>query len=318
MKTTPPRLVFFGNEIFSTGQQPSRAAILSGLIEAGWDIEAVVIKQRRRRRRQPVQPAPILAVVAENRGRLIEIDNHKDLNHLASKYDFKSELAIVAGFGYRLPQKLVDHFKTTIINIHPSLLPVGRGPSPVETSIKLGQTPTGVSLIKLTDKIDGGPIYDQVEVEFDPETVVKADLTESLNQAGANLLLKNIEAISQGRCLAKPQAESAASLTATIKSDDRHLDWSQPAAVLDRQIRAQAGWPGAIITIGKKPILIISSYVISPTDQATDFGRPHYCRSTQSIVVTSGAGRLGISHVQPPGGRIMTAAEFNNGYGPLV
>lgn len=177
---------------------------------------------------------------------------------LISNYDITSTLAevgIVADFGLILPQQLFKVFPFGLINIHPSLLPKYRGPSPVQNSILNGDTQTGVTIIELDKNVDHGPVVAQVEEEIKQNDTAKS-LYERLFKVGANLLLKELTRIESGKLLSIPQNHEHATFTHMLTRDDGYVDiknFFSNKEFFDRMVRAYYPWPGAWTKIKVNP-----------------------------------------------------------------
>src|SRR5262249_13615486 len=129
-----------------------------------------------------------------------------------------------------------------IINIHPSLLPEYRGPTPLETAILEGADQTGVSLMKLIKEMDAGPVYAQEKVKLNGQET-KQQLADKLLKTGGQLLLEHLPGILDGSLEPLVQDQTNASYTKLLKKEDGIMNLGQPAEILERQVRAYAGWP---------------------------------------------------------------------------
>lgn len=156
------------------------------------------------------------------------------------------QLAVLAYFGLIIPQKVLKIFSKGIINIHPSLLPKYRGPTPVQNVILNGERITGVSTIKLDDKIDHGPILAQKE-----EKILEDDTADTLYarlfKIGADLIYQNIKQYIKGDLKPQQQDHSKATLTKLLQKNDGLINFDSPPSPvkIDRMIRAFYPWPGA-------------------------------------------------------------------------
>ncbi len=156
-----------------------------------------------------------------------------------------TSMAVLADFGLIIPQQVLDLFPKGIINIHPSLLPKYRGPTPVQTAILNGEKTTGVTIIKLDEEIDHGPI-----LGFEKEKILNTDTSESLYkrlfEKGANLLLKVLPNYIKGDLKSNAQNHKQATFTSHLTRKDGLIDLNNPPAPekLQRMIRAYFPWPG--------------------------------------------------------------------------
>lgn len=155
-------------------------------------------------------------------------------------------LAVLSYFGLILPKRVLSVFELGIINIHPSLLSKYRGPTPVQTAILNGDKKTGVTIIKLDEKVDHGPILTQVEEEILPFDTAET-LYERLFKIGAKMLSQTINKYIKRQIKVTSQDHSKATFTKPLTRQDGYFDISSPPSpqLLDRMIKAYYPWPGA-------------------------------------------------------------------------
>jgi len=165
--------------------------------------------------------------------------------------------------GKFVPPSIIGLFPRGIINIHPSLLPKHRGPTPLESVILDGDRTTGVTLMQLAAAMDSGAIVAQETVALRGDETKQA-LTDQLSNLGRDMLLEHLPAVIAGSSQATAQDESQAQYDQLIAKDAGRLDaaaWQRPVATLERQIRAYAGWPRSRTTIGATDIIITQAHV---------------------------------------------------------
>ncbi len=291
-----PKLVFFGNERLATGVSTD-VPTLRALIEAGYQISALVASHNEgvsRNRRS-------LEIVDVAHAYHIPILIPDKLEEIASELQsMKAQAGVLVAFGKIIPRSIIDIFPKGIINIHPSLLPEYRGPTPVETAILDGKTKTGVSLMSLVSKMDAGPVYKQAELELDA-TETKPELANKLLKLGNKLLNENLAYILDGTLEALPQDNSAASYTKMIRKADGLTDFKQPAEQIERQVRAFLGFPKTRATNHGQEI------ILTKTRAVTD-------KSAGHLVIKCQPGYLEILELIAPSGRTISGADFLRGY----
>jgi methionyl-tRNA formyltransferase len=176
------------------------------------------------------------------------VSSLKDSDLKSLILNHKSPVAVVADFGLIIPDAILNAFPKGIINIHPSLLPKYRGPSPVQTAISNGEKTTGVSIMRVDNEIDHGPI-----LGFEKEEVLDSDTADSLYKRlfakGSNLLLKLLDSYIKGDLKLQAQDHAKATFTKLLTRQDGFIDMSkvesQKSKVeLKRKIRAYFPWPG--------------------------------------------------------------------------
>ena len=170
------------------------------------------------------------------------VDEHTPLGAICNT---ESEVAVLAAFGKILPKSVLEHFKYGILNIHPSLLPKYRGPSPVQTTILNGDRKTGVTVIKLDDEMDHGPILAQEEVEIENDDTSET-MYKKLFPLGAKLIAQNLEKYVKGDVKLTAQSHIDATYTKMLKRESGFFDLANPPSLgkLDLMIRAFYPWPG--------------------------------------------------------------------------
>lgn len=160
----------------------------------------------------------------------------------------KPDVGVLASYGKILPAKTIKSLPYGILNIHPSLLPKYRGPSPVQAAILSGGRQTGVTIIKIDEKADHGPIASQFT-----ETIRPNDTAESLYQRlfekGAEVLKTILPAYLEGRIELKPQNHSQATYTKKLAREDGQINWQKSDRHNERFIRAMYSWPGAFARV---------------------------------------------------------------------
>lgn len=175
----------------------------------------------------------------------------------------EAPIGVVADFGLIIPQRVIDNFPQGLINIHPSLLPKYRGPTPAQNAILNGETQTGVTIIKLDKYMDHGPVLVQVEEEIKSNDTAKS-LYERLFKISTLLLEKTLFRIEAGQVPAIPQNHEHATFTKILTRDDGFVDFKNFFSgknLFERMVRAYYPWPGvwtkANITENTKDIRII-------------------------------------------------------------
>jgi len=156
----------------------------------------------------------------------------------------RPDLGVVASFGALISQEIINWPKKGLLNLHPSLLPKYRGPTPVPTAILNGEKETGLTIIKVDEKIDHGPIVSQFKEIIKPNETSE-DLLNRLFTAGAEVLITILPSYFEDKIELRKQDDSQATYTQKLTRDDGQIDWSKPADYLERLVRAMFPWPGA-------------------------------------------------------------------------
>lgn len=310
MKKTSGPIVFFGNERLATGVTTT-APTLRRLIEAGFNIVAVVANNRGTRSRTK-RDLEVAAVAHEYDIPILLPDKLSDIT--ATIQNYKPVAGVLVAYGKIVPESIINLFPRGIINIHPSLLPLHRGPTPIESVILQGSSETGVSLMRLVKAMDAGPVYAQ-QTLFITGTESKQMLADELLKLGGAMLERHLPAILSGSLLPTPQDEARATYDAILSKNQGIINWHKSAQQLEREIRAFAVWPRSRTMVGGKEIIITeASVVISSMQPETKPGDFTVVEETGTIIVTTSNGSLEIKKVKPAGKREMSAREFLAGY----
>jgi len=256
------KIVFFGTEDFSL-------TALTGLIEAGYDIAAVITKPDSRRGRGQILTPPSVKVLAQRHN--IPVWQPANLNDIADDIRaLQPVTGVLVSYGKIVPQVIISLFTPGIINLHPSLLPKYRGPSPIESAILRGDESTGVSIMQLSRAMDAGPVY---AVKNHPLTGVETqpELYHTLAVIGTDLLLETLPAILDGSLVPTPQDEAHASYCPLLLKADGLLSPDKLTAdEAERRVRAYLGYPKARITHGDASLIITKAHVTSTKNTPLD------------------------------------------------
>ena len=278
------KFVFFGTPEFAT-------IILEKLIKSGLKPRAVF--------RDPKESVSILI---------------EKLNSL------KPDLAVIAAYGKILPKEILEIPRHGFINVHPSLLPKYRGASPIQYAILNGDKETGVTIMKIDEKMDHGPILATSKFQITNSKITYPELSKKLAELGAELLIKTILDYISEKIKPVKQNHLKATYTKIIKKEDGKIDWSRSAQDLERMTRAYYPWPSAWTTWNGK-ILKILEADISKYKNNFQIGEvfllkhPNVLRNVGMLLcVKCGIGNLIIKKLQLEGGKILTTKEFLNGH----
>jgi methionyl-tRNA formyltransferase len=220
-------------------------------------------------------------------------------------------LALVMAYGHILHRPLLEAPARGVWNFHGSLLPAYRGASPVEAVLAAGEKETGVSLMKLVEKMDAGPVADAERVAILPQDTSPI-LRGRLAQACVPLLERNLAALLNGSIRAEPQDESRATYTRKLTKADAHLDFAAPAIELERRVRALQPWPGTLIEHNGEMLKIGAAAILAENAGAAPGTLLR--ADTAGVDIATGAGVLRLLALQRPGGRMLEAAEFLRGH----
>ncbi|MCE9549167.1 methionyl-tRNA formyltransferase, partial [Candidatus Nomurabacteria bacterium] len=165
------------------------------------------------------------------------------------------DLFVVVSYGKIIPKEILDLPRLGTINIHPSLLPLYRGPSPIVTPILNGDTETGVTIIKIDEEMDHGPILAQEKINLSGDEFIW-DLEKSLAELGGKLLVETIPKFIAGQVQLKEQDHNKATYVKKIKKEDGLIDLEDDAVKNYNKFRAYASWPRTFFFKNGKRIII--------------------------------------------------------------
>jgi len=219
------------------------ALILEKLIGGGYKPAlAITVPDKPSGRKQQLTPPAVKITALKHEIETIQPEKLKDAEEKIR--NFQPNLIVTAAYSKILPKEIINLPKYGCINVHPSLLPKHRGPSPVQQTILDGDKKTGVTIMLMDDQIDHGPILAQEETEIKPRETA-SELHDRLAEIGGELLLKVIPQLMAGTIKAVPQNNEAATYTKIIKRKDGEIDWRNSPEEIERKIRAFSPWPGA-------------------------------------------------------------------------
>ena len=222
------------------------------------------------------------------------------------------EVIIVAAFGQIIPQSVLDIPKFGCLNVHPSLLPRHRGPSPIAAAILAGDEFTGVSIMLMDKGVDTGPILAQEQIPLLPQYTT-GSLTEKLALLSAELLMQTLPLWVDNRLTPQPQVDEEATYSKLITKEIGEIDWHLSSVELWHRVRAFQPWPGCYTRWQGKLIRIIESFPLLEKE-----GEPGLVVAIKqpdhtAIGVQTGRGVLQILKVQLEGKRVISIEEFVRG-----
>ncbi|WP_322511180.1 methionyl-tRNA formyltransferase [Chloroflexus sp.] len=296
------RVLFLGSPSFAVHA-------LEALVAAGHEIVGVVTQpDRPAGRARRLTPPPVKVAALAHGLPVLQPETLRDPQVVATLTALQPEVGVVAAYGEILRRAVLAIPPLGYLNIHPSLLPLYRGPTPVAGAILAGETVTGVTIMLLDPGMDSGPILAQAVVDL-PPTARAGPLTDQLFQIGAELLVQTLPRYARGEIEPRPQDHSQATVTKMLKKEDGCIDWSLPALMIERMTRAYDPWPGAYTFWRGQPLRIITAAVVATTAMATPgtvIGRS----AGGNPLVQTGNDALELVEVQPASRRPMSGGAW--------
>jgi methionyl-tRNA formyltransferase len=298
------RIVFFGTPEFAV-------ASLNALLRERFTLAGIVTqpdKPQGRSRSTLVPPAVKLAALDAGLPILQPARPVGDL-FLASLRRLEADLGVVVAYGHILRPEVLDAPARGMINVHASLLPRFRGAAPIQHAILAGDRETGISIMKMEEGLDSGPVLHRVSTPIaDGET--GGTLTTRLAALGASALVEALALLAARAERAEPQDTCAATYAPKISRETARLDWTRDAASLERQVRAFDPVPGAWTSLDGAPVKLFGGM------PAVGGGEPGaVLAASDRLVVAGGTGAIAVSEVQPAGRNRLTVEEWVRGRG---
>lgn len=298
------KLVFFGSPEFAV---PSLRAI----VEAGYGVVLVVTQPDRPAGRGARPQAPAVKRVATELGLpVFQPETLRDDDVVRRLADLTPDAFVVAAYGKILPRRILEIPRRGSLNVHASLLPRWRGPSPVAAAILAGDRQTGVTIMEVTEKMDAGPVVAQRRVPIDPVDRT-ATLEPRLAVVGAELLVQVLPGWLSGELRGVPQDESQATYCSLLKKEHGHLAPELEVEVAERAVRAYDPWPGAFVWYRGERLAIWAAHIGPAVEPLPAPGTTLVVERAPALVFANGI--LVLDVVQRPGGRRLTGGEFLNG-----
>lgn len=317
----PCRIVFFGTPEFAV-------PTLEALISAGYEVVAVVTQPDKPVGRGLKMEAPAVKVRAQELGLTIlqpETLRYAEarppelrrpgLGPLQQPKDFSAVVAVCVAYGKIVPKEILETFPRGILNIHPSLLPKYRGPSPIQAAILNGDSETGVTIIRLDEEMDHGPIIAS-SVQRLASSTTGDELSKALAQEGANLLIKTLPQWLNGRITPQLQDHTKATYTKILERADGKIDWRKSAEYIERMVRAYDFWPGTWTMWSDKRLKVLRVSLLHPTIGCASNATPGHVWKTENdrLAVNCNPGSIILEQLQLEGKKALSGREFLRGY----
>jgi methionyl-tRNA formyltransferase len=304
------RTVFLGSGGF--GVESLRRLAVAPEVEL---VGAVTAPARPAGRRQELTATPIQAAAEDDRVPVILTPARlRSPESIAAVLELRPELLVLADYGQIVPASLLE-LPHGALNLHPSLLPRYRGATPIPAAILAGDPETGVTLMRMDEGLDTGPIVAQSHRTLEG-TETAPELEAALSSEAADLLSANLRPWLDGEVAARPQAADDASLTRPLRREDGRLDPTRSAVDLERQVRAYEPWPGTFVETDGFGRLIVDDATVRPSEPGDIAGQ--LVADGDGLALATSDGRLRLGRVRVAGRKPMTAADLRRGAPGLV
>ncbi len=293
-----PRIVFMGSPEFAL-------PALRALAEHYQVVGVVTQPDRPAGRGQRLTPPPV-KVLAEQLGLpVFQPQRLREPQAVEQLRRWNPDLIVVAAYGQILRPEVLNLPPWGCLNIHASLLPRWRGASPIQYAILHGDAESGVTIMKMDEGLDTGPILSQRALPLASDETDES-LSQKLAALGATLLLETLPHYLRGELVPHPQSQEGVTYAPLLKKEDGLLDFSKPAQELERRVRAFHSWPGAWFLLEDRPLKVLRARVIEG-EQGTPGAR---YRWHGWPAMGTAQGLLILEEVQPAGKRPMSGKAF--------
>ena len=300
------KAIFMGTPEFSV-------PALQKMIDMGIEVEGVITQpDRAKGRGKQMQFSPIKELAVRYGLPVFQPQRlRKDEELIQKMREIAPDVIVVVAFGQILPQEVLDIPRLGCVNVHASLLPKYRGAAPIQHVILDGEEKTGVTTMLMDAGLDTGDMLLKAEIPIDPKETADS-LHDKLAILGGELLEKTLTGLEKGEIIPQKQDDSLTGAYASmISKEDGQIDFTQPAAAIERRVRAMTSWPGAYTWLGEKMLKIWECEVCEDAKRGALCGEVTESRS--GLIVQAGEKSLLITSLQLPGKRRMSTQEFLRG-----
>ena len=304
------RVLFWGTPEFAT--PPLRA-----LLGEGFDVVGVVTQPDKPvgRSRSQLQPPPVKTVALEEGIPVLQPEKPRGDEFMQQLRALAPDISVVVAYGHILKQEVIDLPPRGTLNIHASLLPEYRGAAPIQAAIRDGIEWTGVSIMRMEQKLDAGPVILQLGTTVNPDETY-GELSLRLSELGAAALIEALTLLELGQVKETAQSDGQATYAGKIDRDSTRIDWSRDSAAVSRMIRAYDPRPGAYTRLGDTEVKLFGG---RPSERETS-GVPGEVLGAgdEGLLIATARGVVQVAQVQPSGKKRMSAEEWLRGRGVAV
>jgi methionyl-tRNA formyltransferase len=262
-----------------------------------------------------IEPPAIKKALAGAKVSILQPARIKDRQSIEEIRALKPDVIAVMAYGQILPRDVLEIPRIACLNLHASLLPRWRGAAPIQAAIAASDSETGITVIYMDEGLDTGNILLQRKADILP-TDTGGSLHNRLAQIAPEVLLESLRLLAKGDAPRTPQDNALATYAPKLTREDGKIDWSEPAEVVERKIRAFNPWPGAfteIATPGIRKLKIFSAAIVD-----LNGGAGEVLRSGKEVIIAAGRKALLLGEVQMEGKRRMSATEFYRGQASIL
>lgn len=301
-----PRVVFAGTPEFA-------ARALSALLDAGVVVPLVLTQpDRPAGRGMHAHPSAVKQVALTHGIEVLQpVSLKTDEAAVARLRATPHDAMVVAAYGLILPRTVLDIPRYGCLNIHASLLPRWRGAAPIQRAIEAGDAATGVCIMQMEAGLDTGPVVSREETAIDATDTAQT-LHDRLGAIGARLIVAAVRKLAE--LTPVPQTVARVTYAAKISKSESSLDFSQPASVLARKLRAFDPHPGCSAVIGGATVKLWAGEALPPTNSTVVAPGTLVRTDVHGVAIVCADGVLNVTQLQKPGGKRLPVREFLSGF----
>ena len=299
------KVIFMGTPDFSVGT-------LAALVEAGHEVVlAVTQPDKPKGRGKEMQYTPVKEYALEKGIPVYQPERVRRPECIEELKKYQVDVCVVIAFGQILPKEILEMTPYGCINVHASLLPKYRGAAPIQWAIINGESVSGVTTMQMDEGLDTGDMLEKVEVPLG-DKITGGELHDLLAEAGAKLCVQTLEKLEKGELKPEKQGETPTAYARMLDKKLGNIDWTRPAAEIERLIRGLNPWPSAYTTWNEKTMKIWDADVVDTQKTAEPGTITEVTKQTFSV--QTGDGVLQIKELQIPGKKKMASDAFLRGY----
>ena len=304
------RVLFWGTPEFAT-------PALRALLGEGFEVVGVVTQPDKAvgRSRSKLEPPPVKRAAMEDMVPVLQPERPRGEAFLSELREMAPDMSVVVAYGHLLPRAVIDLPPRGTLNIHASLLPQLRGAAPIQAAIREGHERTGVSIMRMVERLDAGPVLLQLTTPI-AEDETYGELAMRLSELGAAALVESLAMLELGRAGEEPQDDSRATYAPKIDRDATRVDWTKDARVVSRTIRAYDPRPGAFTVLQGQDVKLFGARLAGGAE-ARQAGTVIDARD-DGLIVACGEGAVRVQQVQPAGKKRISADEWRRGRGVQI
>ena len=298
-------IIFAGSSLFSL-------PVLKATVDLGFQSTIVLTQPPKKQGRGLKKtPNPIMGLAEKLDLETITIENFDDEQTKKIFSSLSPDVFLSAAYGKLIPNWFFELFSSEVLNVHPSLLPVWRGASPIQSAILNGDKVTGISIMRMTTQIDEGPVFLSEKIKIDKNDT-STSLSQKLSGLAGKIIKKSLEQILAGEIQAQEQDHNKATFSKKIQKSDGRVSWEDTAESIDRKVKAYNPWPIAFTHLGEQYLRIWDTDLSSDTN---NYKKPGSVieHNEHGVLVSTGDGNLLVKKIQPAGKESMDASDFARG-----